>query len=108
MWGAPCAAPSHAFATRSPRLLRGLLLLGGDDLLGFSAGQLLHMVEMMREAADAEGQQAQLDDQVVQFVARQVAPDALPARPVLLAVIAEDLAAPPRNHPLPARGAALC
>ena len=50
-------------------LLRGF---GGAARMTFSAvaaGQLLHMVELTREAADAEGQRAQLDDQVVQFAA---------------------------------------
>src|SRR5260370_26643299 len=100
MWAAPCPPPSHALATRSPRLLRRLLLLGRDDLLGLSAGQFLHMVEMMGEAADAEGQGAQLDDQIVQFAARQVGPDDVPAGPVLLGVIAADLSAAPANQPL--------
>src|SRR5438105_8578434 len=101
--GAMPAAKSRFRDPRS-RLLRCFLLLGGDDLLGLAAGQLLHMVELMREAADAERQRAQLDDQVVQFVARQIGSDDVPARPVLLGVIAEDLPAPPGNQPLHARG----
>ena len=56
----------------------------------------------MREAADAEGQRAQLDDQIVQFAARQVGFDHVPARPILLGVIAEELTATPRHEPLDA------
>ena len=81
-------------------LLRGFLGAALDHLLGGAAGQLRHVVELAGEAADPEGQRAQFDDQVVQFAARQVRPDDVPARPVLLGVVAEDLAAPAGNQPL--------
>src|SRR6185312_2154155 len=75
-----------------------------DYLLGRPAGQFLQMVEAVREAPDTEGQRAQFDDQIVQFAARQKGPHDVPAGPILLGVVTEDLAAPARDQPLHARG----
>src|ERR1700693_612750 len=101
MWAAAGRPPSYpAAAYPSAELLRGFLRPVGDDLLGGRAGQLGHMVELMREAADPERQRAQLDDKVVQFAARQIGLDHIPARPVFLGVIAEELPAPARDQAL--------
>src|SRR6185312_6301861 len=62
-----------------------------DYLLGRPAGQFLQMVEAVREAPDTEGQRAQFDDQIVQFAARQKGPHDVPAGPILLGVVTEDL-----------------
>src|SRR5258707_1137989 len=67
-----------AHGTTGWSLLRGFLGAGGNDLFGRPAGQLGHVVELAGEAADAECQRAQLDDQIVQFVARQLRPNDVP------------------------------
>src|ERR1700750_2953900 len=94
------------------RLMTGTLLrrvrgARGDDLLGRLAGQFLQMVELVDKAADAERQRAQLDDQVVQLALRQMRVDDIPARPVGLRVIAEDLPAAAGDQSLHARGKAV-
>src|ERR1700722_18051484 len=62
----------------------------------------------VREAADPEGQRAQLNDQIVQLVLRQVGAHDVPVRPILLAVETEDLAAAARDQTLhPGRESAL-
>ena len=53
-------------------------VVGLDDLVGHPAGQLLEMVEGVFERADALGERAQLDNQVLQFGLGQLGADLVP------------------------------
>src|SRR5262249_61804757 len=66
--------------------------------------QLLHMVKAMGKAADPQGQRAHLDDQIVQLALRHMSADHVPAEPIRLGVITEDLTAPAGDQPLNPRG----
>src|SRR5271168_2771600 len=88
----------------SAKLLRGLRAARGNDLFGRLAGQLLHMVELMREAADPECQRTQFDDEVVQLALWEIGAHNIPIGPIRLTIEAENLAASPRYQPLDTGG----
>src|SRR4051794_6444677 len=69
----------------------------GNDLVGGTAGDFGHAVELPRKAAGAGGGGAQFHDQVADLGFRHGGADAVPARPVVAGVEAQDLAAPRRQ-----------
>src|SRR5689334_18334227 len=81
-------------------LLRGIRRLRSQHLLGRPSGQFLHMVKAMGEAADTHRQGTQLDDQIVELALRQMGADHIPAGPIGLGIVTEDLAASTGNQPL--------
>src|SRR5882724_12996049 len=70
----------------------------GDDLVGGAAGDLRHAVELPCKTAGAGGGRPQLHDQVADLGFRHGGADAVPSRPVLAGVEAEDLAPPCRQN----------
>src|SRR5260370_11761167 len=81
------------------RALLGLL----DDALRRPSGQLLQVVELGAEGADALGYRADLDDHVGDLRLRHQCRDLVPAVPAGAGVVAEELAAAARDQPLDAR-----
>src|SRR6266851_6276017 len=69
----------------------------GDDLVGGAAGDFGHAVESPRKAAGAGGGRTQLHDQIADLRFRHGGADAVPSRPTLAGIEAEDLAAPCRQ-----------
>src|SRR6266542_3460409 len=86
--GSRFRAPRNDFDTLRRDAVRG------DDLVGGAAGDFGHAVELPRKAAGAGGGRAQLHDQVADLRFRHGGADAVPSRPVVAGVEAQDLAAP--------------
>src|SRR5215831_20289319 len=69
----------------------------GDDLVGGTAGDLGHVVELAGKTPGAGGRRAQLDDQLADLGFRHHRADAIPTRPAFAGVEGEDLS-PPRRE----------
>src|SRR5260370_18686182 len=67
-----------------------------DDLVRRLSGELRHVIELEREAADAGGGGSDLDDEIADLGFRHHRPHHLPAAPAFARVQAEALAAPAR------------
>src|SRR5262245_58499951 len=74
-----------------------------DDLIRQATRQLLEVIELPGEGANAHRQRAQIDDEVVKLRLRQIGIDLVPALPALLRGEAEDLAAPTADEAMDAR-----
>src|SRR5690348_10143160 len=63
----------------------------GDDLVGVTAGDFGHALELPGEAAGAGRGRAQLDDEIADLRLRHGGADAIPAAPAFAGVEAKDL-----------------
>src|SRR5437899_655463 len=69
----------------------------GDYLTGGAAGNAGHAVELPCKTAGPGGRRAQLHDQLADLGFPHHGADAIPSRPALAGIKAENLAAPPRE-----------
>src|SRR5258708_13299638 len=86
------ARTTHAKSRQKAKLRRDAMR--GDDLIGGTAGDLGHAVELPGETAGAGGGRAQLHDQFADLGFRHHGTHAVPSPPALAGVKTEDLPAP--------------
>src|SRR3954453_9992920 len=92
-----CTHPTHQSLLRR-------VPVRGDDLLRGPARHLGHAVELPGKAAGPGGGRAQLYDQFADLGFRHHGANAVPARPALAGVEAENLAAPSGQDRIDLRG----
>src|SRR5712664_1029749 len=80
----------------------------GDDLVGGAAGDLRHVIELAGETAGAGGGRAQFHDQFADLGLRHHGADAIPARPPLAGVEAENLRSEEHTSELQSRSDLVC